>query len=278
MKAQRTAVVLAGSEGLGLAAAHRLAYDGHRVVMFSRSTVKLDLARTTFKEHGKDVSTIQGDITSAADLDRLFAHVEESFGGADILVNNTGGPRPGNILELSDDDWRLAFEEQAISLIRAIRRVVPGMRQRGWGRIITIASLSVKAPIDGLDLSNFMRGGLAAVHRTLARTLAPHDINVHMVLPGSIMTASRCPSRKPSPPPSRGFPRGVSVSLKMSAVWWHFLPLRGRTTSRETSSAWTAGCMRGWIDADTGHGQTHRVYRFAVLLTGPPSRPCAADA
>jgi 3-oxoacyl-[acyl-carrier protein] reductase len=189
MKAQKTAVILAGSEGLGLASAHHLAYEGHRVVIFSRSTVKLDLARTTFEEHGKEVFTIQGDITSAADLDRLFAHVEETFGGTDILVNNTGGPRPGNILELSDDDWRLAFEEQAISLIRAIRRVVPEMRQRRWGRIITIASLSVKAPIDGLDLSNFMRGGLAAVHRTLARTLAPHDINVHMVLPGSIMTA-----------------------------------------------------------------------------------------
>ncbi len=189
MKAQKTAVILAGSEGLGLASAHHLAYEGHRVVIFSRSTVKLDLALTTFEEHGKEVFTIQGDITSAADLDRLFAHVEETFGGTDILVNNTGGPRPGNILELSDDDWRLAFEEQAISLIRAIRRVVPGMRQRGWGRIITIASLSVKAPIDGLDLSNFMRGGLAAVHRTLARALAPHDINVHMVLPGSIMTA-----------------------------------------------------------------------------------------
>lgn len=189
MKAQKTAVILAGSEGLGLASARHLAYEGHRVVIFSRSTVKLDLARTTLEEHGKEVFTIQGDITSAADLDRLFAHVEETFGGTDILVNNTGGPRPGNILELSDDDWRLAFEEQAISLIRAIRRVVPGMRQRRWGRIITIASLSVKVPIDGLDLSNFMRGGLAAVHRTLARALAPHDINVHMVLPGSIMTA-----------------------------------------------------------------------------------------
>jgi 3-oxoacyl-[acyl-carrier protein] reductase len=149
----------------------------------------LDLARTAFEEHGRKVLTVQGDITSGDDLARLFSQVEEHFGGTDILVNNTGGPRPGAMLELSEDDWRLAFEEQALSLIRAIKHVVPGMRRRRWGRIITIASLSVKSPIDGLDLSNFMRGGLAAVHRTLARTLAPDGINVHMVLPGSIMTA-----------------------------------------------------------------------------------------
>lgn len=189
MKARKTAVVLAGSEGLGFAAARCLAQDGHRVVLFSRSNEKLELARARLLDHSADAVTIQGDLTSPDDQARLFAYVDERFGGTDILVNNSGGPSPGSLLDLSDDDWRQAFEEQAVPLMRAIRRVVPGMRQRRWGRIITIASLSVKAPIDGLDLSNFMRGGLAAVHRTLARSLAPHEINVHMVLPGSIMTA-----------------------------------------------------------------------------------------
>jgi len=189
VKAQRTAIVLAGSEGLGFASAQCLARDGHRVIIFARSKDKLQEAEARILERGHKVLTIQGDLTSADDLDRLFTHVETHYGGIDILVNNTGGPRPGSLLELSEDDWRLAFEEQALSLIRAIRRVVPRMKERRWGRIITIASLSVKAPIDGLDLSNFMRSGLAAVHRTLTRTLAPHDVNVHMVLPGSIMTA-----------------------------------------------------------------------------------------
>lgn len=189
MKTQRTAVILAGSEGLGLAAAQCLGEEGHRVVIFSRSKEKLEAARTFFIKRGHDALIFPGDLTSPDDLERLFSFVEERFGGTDILVNNTGGPKPGNILDLPDDAWHTAFEEQAISLMRAIRRVVPGMRAGRWGRIITIASLSVKAPIEGLDLSNFMRGGLAAVHRTLARTLAPHDVNVHMVLPGSIMTA-----------------------------------------------------------------------------------------
>lgn len=188
-KTPRTAVVLAGSEGLGLAAAQCLSEQGHRVVIFSRSHDKLEAARTALAARGGDVLAVSGDLASASDLDRLFASTEERFGDVDILVNNSGGPRAGTLLDLTDEDWRAAFEEQAISLMRAIRRVTPGMRERRWGRIITIASLSVKTPIDGLDLSNFMRGGLAAVHRTLARALAPYDVNVHMVLPGSIMTA-----------------------------------------------------------------------------------------
>jgi 3-oxoacyl-[acyl-carrier protein] reductase len=189
VKTLKTAVVLAGSEGLGLAAAQCLGEEGHRVVIFSRSKEKLEAAQTLFEERGREAFVFPGDLTSSDDLERLFGFVEARYGGTDILVNNSGGPPPGNILELSDDAWRAAFEGQAVSLMRAIRHVVPGMRARRWGRIITIASLAVKAPIDGLDLSNFMRGGLAAVHRTLARTLAPHDVNVHVVLPGSIMTA-----------------------------------------------------------------------------------------
>lgn len=214
MKTQRTAVILAGSEGLGLAAAQCLGEEGHRVVIFSRSREKLDAARTGFIKRGHDALIFPGDLASSDDLERLFGFVEERFGGTDILVNNTGGPKPGNILDLPDDAWRTAFDEQAISLMRAIRRVVPGMRARRWGRIITIASLSVKAPIEGLDLSNFMRGGLAAVHRTLARALAPHDVNVHMVLPGSIMTArSRSLIQKRADTLKTSFDEALSTSI-----------------------------------------------------------------
>lgn len=186
---RRTAVVLAGSEGLGLAAAQALARQGHRIVIFSRSQEKLDAAKNDLAQWDNDVVAVQGSLGSFSDLERLFATAEKRFGSIDILVNNSGGPRAGTLLELTDEHWQEAFEEQALSLVRAIRRVVPQMRERRWGRIITIASLSVKNPIDGLDLSNFMRGGLAAVHRTLARSLAADDVNVHMVLPGSIMTA-----------------------------------------------------------------------------------------
>jgi 3-oxoacyl-[acyl-carrier protein] reductase len=214
VKTQRTAVILAGSEGLGLAAAQCLGEEGHRVVIFSRSKEKLEAARTCFIKRGHDALIFPGDLASSDDLERLFGFVEERFGGTDILVNNTGGPQPGNILDLPDEAWRTAFEEQAISLMRAIRRVVPGMRARRWGRIITIASLSVKAPIEGLDLSNFMRGGLAAVHRTLARALAPHDVNVHMVLPGSIMTArSRALIQKRADTLKTSFDEALSTSI-----------------------------------------------------------------
>ena len=185
---KRTAVILAGSDGLGFASAQCLGDGGRRVVLFSRSEEKLEKAKGKLAERGIEAHAVSGDLRSPVDVDRLFSFVEGRFGGTDILVNNSGGPRPGTLLELEEADWMNAFEEQALSLIFGIKRVVPRMRAQKWGRIITIASISVKSPIESLDLSNFMRCGLASVHRTLARELAKDDVNVHMVLPGSIMT------------------------------------------------------------------------------------------
>lgn len=184
---QKLAVVLAGSQGIGFASAQRLVQTGHRVVIFSRSRAKLDAALARLRETSDDVSAVAGDVAEERDLEALFAHAD-SLGGTDIVVNNNGGPPTGNVLSLGDADWQAAFGQHALPVFRAVRRVVPRMIERGWGRVITIASISVKMPLDELDLSNFMRGGLAAVHRTLARSLAKHGVNVHMVLPGSIMT------------------------------------------------------------------------------------------
>jgi 3-oxoacyl-[acyl-carrier protein] reductase len=185
--ARKLAVVLAGSQGIGFASALRLARAGHRVVIFSRSRAKLDAALTRLRGVSEDVSAVAGDVSSDRDLEALFAHAD-ALGGTEILINNNGGPATGNLLTLGDDDWQAAFAQHALPVFRAIRRVVPRMIERSWGRVITIASISVKMPLDDLDLSNFMRAGLAAVHRTLARALAKHGVNVHMVLPGSIMT------------------------------------------------------------------------------------------
>ncbi len=260
IRTQRTAVILAGSEGLGLAAAHCLGLNGHRIVVFSRSKQKLEAAEARFAEGGIEAYTVCGDLASADDLERLFTFADERFGGVDILVNNTGGPRPGNVLELSDDDWRQAFEEQAVSLMRAVRRVAPGMRKRSWGRIITIGSLSVKAPIDGLDLSNFMRGGLAAVHRTLARTLAPHEINVHMVLPGSIMTArSRALIQRRADSLGRSFDEALSTIGRAHP----------EGAPRPAGGCRPPGCLPGLGRCRLSHGELHpcrrrHVHRFGL--------------
>ncbi|MEE2904396.1 MAG: SDR family oxidoreductase [Myxococcota bacterium] len=185
---KKTAVILASSEGIGFSSAKKLMEDGHRVVLFSRSEEKLERASKELTEAGGEVHAQVGDIGSQEDMDRLFSMVEEKWGGCDILVNNSGGPAGGGALGFEDEDWMSVMTGYALPIFRAIRRVVPYMQKQGWGRIITVASIAVKQPIDDLDLSNFLRGGLAAVHKTLARKLAKDGINVHMVLPGAILT------------------------------------------------------------------------------------------
>jgi 3-oxoacyl-[acyl-carrier protein] reductase len=182
----KTAVVLAGSQGIGLACGRALLAARHAVVLFARSDE--NLARAAASIGSPELVTKQGDLNSAEDLERLFTSVEAERGAIDILVANTPGPPAGDVLSLSDDVWRRALDEYALPVIRAIRRVTPGMRARGFGRIVIIASASVKEPIDDLDLSNFLRPGLAGVARTLARKLAPDGVTVHVVCPGSILT------------------------------------------------------------------------------------------
>jgi 3-oxoacyl-[acyl-carrier protein] reductase len=184
----RTAVVLAASEGIGFACASALAQDGHKVAICSRSQSKLEGAVARIIAAGGDAFGVPADISSQQQLERVFTEVDERWGGTDILVSNTGGPPLGDALQLTDAQWLHSFRTEALPVIRAIRRAVPSMREKGWGRIITIGSISAKLPLDDLDLSNFVRAGLAAVHRTLARSLAPCGISVHMVLPGSILT------------------------------------------------------------------------------------------
>lgn len=185
---KRAAVVLAASRGIGFACAKKLAQTGHRVAIFSRSQENLDTAVGKLKEFGSEVVAVRGDLASKDDLEALFAAVDKRWGGTDILVNNNGGPPPGDVFSTSDEQWEQVFRGHVLPVLRSVRRVVPHMKDRAWGRIITIASIAVKMPIADLDLSNFVRGGFAGIHRTMARSLARHHINVHMVLPGAILT------------------------------------------------------------------------------------------
>jgi 3-oxoacyl-[acyl-carrier protein] reductase len=188
MNRKRTAVVLAASGGIGRACAEKIAEQGDRVVLFSRSAAKLEDVASQITARGGEAAAVVGDISSAADLKRLFEDVERRFGGTDILINNGPGPKGGDTLSLTDEDFEASLREQVLPILRAVRHVVPGMAQRKWGRIVTIGSIAAKMPIDGLDLSNFARAGLAGLHRSLARSLARQQINVHYVLPGTILT------------------------------------------------------------------------------------------
>jgi 3-oxoacyl-[acyl-carrier protein] reductase len=106
----------------------------------------------------------------------------------DILVANAGGPPPGRFVDADDDGWDLAVQQNLLGTVRLMRAALPGMRARGWGRIITITSTSVREVIDGLALSNATRAGVAGAVRTLAREVAADGVTVNNVLPGPILT------------------------------------------------------------------------------------------
>ncbi|QIN81933.1 SDR family oxidoreductase [Rubrobacter tropicus] len=187
--AGKTALVTAASKGLGRAIATELAREGARVVISSRD--EATLARTAEEiggETGAEVGYRAADLTKGSDIEALVAHAVDRFGGIDILVNNTGGPPTGFFADLDDEAWDLAFRQIILSLVRCVRGVLPSMRERGGGRIVNVASSSVKQPIDNLLLSNTFRAGLNGLAKSLSLELAPDGILVNTLGPGRILT------------------------------------------------------------------------------------------
>ena len=185
--AQRTALVMAASRGLGRGSAEALASD-HRLVLCARNADRLQTLAAELRERGADVVTIAADVSRPRDLDTVFDEATQSFGPVDVLVANAGGPPPGSFLKLSEEQWHEAFELTFMSAVRAIRHVLPGMLERGFGRIIVIGSSSVKQPIENLTLSNAFRPALLGVVKSLAQEVARQGVTVNIVSPGRIDT------------------------------------------------------------------------------------------
>jgi 3-oxoacyl-[acyl-carrier protein] reductase len=186
----RTAIVAASSKGLGRASALALAREGARVTLCSRSEEELHRAAETIRaETGSELLAVPADLTSAGDIERVVEMTVERFGGLDVLVHNSGGPRVGSFADLDDDAWREAFELVALGFIRFVRAAVPHMRSRRWGRVIGIQSSSVKEALPGLDLSNGIRPGIAGIVKSLMPELARDNITINLVLPGTFLTA-----------------------------------------------------------------------------------------
>ena len=150
----KTAVVLASSKGLGRATAESLAAEGCQVAMCARNGAELERAAEDLRHRYTGKIFAQAcDVSQVDDLDRFFAQARAMLGPADILVNNAGGPPAGPIDAFNDDAWQAAFELNFMSVVRACRHVLPDMKAKRWGRILTIASTSVKQLIPGLVLS-----------------------------------------------------------------------------------------------------------------------------
>src|SRR6266508_1764676 len=178
----RTAIVCGASSGMGLAIAEGLAAEGANVAMFARR-------RDVLEREAERVGglAVRGDLTSRADLGRLVERTVDAFGGIDILVNNGGGPPPGAASGL-DEALEEAVELLLLPVVRLTNLCLPYLGKSGHGRIVNIASSSVREPIDNLVLSNAVRPGVIGWAKTLARELGPRAITATLIAPGRIDT------------------------------------------------------------------------------------------
>jgi 3-oxoacyl-[acyl-carrier protein] reductase len=185
----KVAIVAAASRGLGQAVAHELAAEGARVVMCARGADALEKARASIAAAtGGEVRAVAADLATTEGVHRVFAEAERVFGHVDILVNNTGGPPSGPFEQHDWTAWQGAVDLLLRSAVELTRCVLPGMRQRHWGRIINITSIAVKQPVDGLMLSNAIRGAVTGMARTLASEVARDGVTVNNILPGYTRT------------------------------------------------------------------------------------------
>jgi 3-oxoacyl-[acyl-carrier protein] reductase len=186
--AGRTALVVGATGGLGGAVARALAREGVRVAVAGRSEEAAVHAAEEISGSGADALGIRLDLTDGASVDAALAATRARLGDVDILFNNSGGPPPtaaaGQPLEL----WREHFEAMVAGVIGLTDRVLPGMRERRWGRVLTNTGSGVVAPIPNLALSNALRLSLVGWSKTLAREVAADGVTVNIVVPGRIAT------------------------------------------------------------------------------------------
>ena len=183
------ALVMASSKGLGKAVAAELANEGCNVVICGRNddTLKKTSDEIT-SESGRECFYVQGDITSQNDRKRILSYSKSKIKSIDVLVTNSGGPKPGSFDDHDNEDWRDAYSLLVESTVSMIRGVLPDMKEQKWGRIITITSQAVKQPVEGLILSNSVRSAILGLVKTLSIELGKHNITVNNVLPGYTLT------------------------------------------------------------------------------------------
>ena len=179
----RTAIVCGASSGMGLAVAEALSEEGANVAMLAR---RRDVLRREAERLG--ALAVRTDITVPADLRRAVAKTLDAFGAIDILVNNGGGPAPSPAEGLSDEAIEEAVTLLLLSAVRLTNLCLPHLERSGRGRVVNIASSSVREPIPGLALSNSVRPGVIGWAKTMARELAPRGITVNTIAPGRIDT------------------------------------------------------------------------------------------
>ncbi|MBM7839268.1 3-oxoacyl-[acyl-carrier protein] reductase [Alkalihalobacillus xiaoxiensis] len=188
--AGKSVIVMAASKGLGRATAELFAEEGAKVVITSRNVEELEKTTAEIKQKNvqAQIDYHVCDVTQVDDVKKVVAYTKEKHGSVDVLINNSGGPPAGGFDQFSDDDWQAAFELNLLSYVRAIREVIPHMREQGGGHILNFASSSIKQSLDNLLLSNTFRAGVVGLAKSLSQELAKDHILINTLGPGRIAT------------------------------------------------------------------------------------------
>jgi 3-oxoacyl-[acyl-carrier protein] reductase len=184
----KTALVVGGGGGLGSAVARGLAREGARVAVAGRDQGSAGRTVEAIAAEGGEASAVHLDLTDLASLDAALASIRARYREVEILFNNSGGPPPTTAAGQPVEVWLEQFEAMVLGVIALTDRVLPAMRERRWGRVITTTSSGVVAPIPGLALSNVFLLSLVGWSKTLAREVASDGITVNVVVPGRIAT------------------------------------------------------------------------------------------
>jgi len=181
----KAALVTGASAGIGFAVARGLAAEGARVAIVSRDADRIAAAAARIRsDPGGEVFPLAGDVSVAADTERVVHDAAERLGGLDVLVCNAGGPPAGNFPDLDDEAFARAVDLTFRSAVRLARAALPHLQRADWGRIVNLTSITAREPHDGLMLSNCLRPAVHGFAKSLSREAGPHGITVNCVCPG----------------------------------------------------------------------------------------------
>lgn len=180
----KVALVTAASKGLGKATAKQFAREGAKVAICARSEIVDKAAVEIANETGVEVLAIRADLTHQEDIEQVIQATVEKFGGLDILVTNTGGPRAGTFDDIDLSAWESSVNLILLSAVRLIKLALPHLRKSSAPAILTITSSSTKQPVQNLILSNSIRLSVIGLTKTLSRELGNDNIRVNSILPG----------------------------------------------------------------------------------------------
>jgi 3-oxoacyl-[acyl-carrier protein] reductase len=185
----KVALVAAASRGLGRAVAEEVAREGASLILCARNEETLyETCEAIRQSAGVEVLGITADVSNTVSINHVVQEGMRQFGRIDILVNNSGGPPAASFDNATAEMWEAATRLLLSSVIEMTRAVLPGMKERRWGRILNITSVGVKQPIDNLILSNSLRAAVVGMARTLANDVAPFGVTVNNILPGYTRT------------------------------------------------------------------------------------------